>query len=140
MSSKLEGVMLISFPTVLAERGNLTALELPEVVPFNVKRIFLVHKVSNTEIRGEHAHKNCWQLLLATTGSVMVDVTDGELKESYQLDSPEEGLLIPPLIWGTQYNFSANAALLVLASEAFDAGDYIHNFEDFKAYRKNKTK
>ena len=140
MSNKLEGVMLISFPTVLAERGNLTALELPEVVPFHVKRIFLVHKVSNTEIRGEHAHKNCWQLLLATTGSVMVDVTDGELKESYQLDSPEEGLLIPPLIWGTQYNFSANAALLVLASEAFDAGDYLHNFEDFKAYRKDKTK
>jgi UDP-2-acetamido-3-amino-2,3-dideoxy-glucuronate N-acetyltransferase len=140
MSNKLEGVALISFPTVLAERGNLTALELPEVVPFHVKRIFLVHNVSNTEIRGEHAHKNCWQLLIATTGSVMVDVTDGEFKESYQLDSPEEGLLIPPLIWGTQYNYSSNAALLVLASEPFDASDYLHDFEEFKAFRKNKNR
>jgi len=51
MSNKLEGVALISFPTVLAERGNLTALELPEVVPFHVKRIFLVHNVSNRNSR-----------------------------------------------------------------------------------------
>jgi len=139
MNSKLEGVSLLSFTTFLGDRGNLTALELPQVVPFLVKRIFLVHQVSNTEIRGEHAHKNCWQLLIATTGSVAVDVTDGEVKETYKLGSPKKGLLIPPLIWGTQYNYSTNAALLVLASEAFDPDDYIHDFEEFKIFRKNRT-
>jgi UDP-2-acetamido-3-amino-2,3-dideoxy-glucuronate N-acetyltransferase len=139
MNSKLEGVSLLSFTTFLGDRGNLTALELPQVVPFLVKRIFLVHQVSNTEIRGEHAHKNCWQLLIATTGSVAVDVTDGEVKETHKLESPKKGLLIPPLIWGTQYNYSTNAALLVLASEAFDPDDYIHDFEEFKIFRNNKN-
>jgi hypothetical protein len=77
--------------------------------------------------------------LIATTGSVVVDVTDGELKETHKLVSPNKGLLIPPLIWGTQYKYSTNAALLVLASKAFDPDDYIHDFEEFKIFRKNKT-
>ena len=82
MKSELEGVRLISLPTVQAARGNLTALELPEVVPFEVRRIFLVHRVSNSEVRGEHAHKKCWQLLISTTGTVMVDLSDGEVNET----------------------------------------------------------
>ena len=135
MKSKLEGVDLISFPTVVAARGNLTALELPKVVPFSVKRIFLVHGVRNTEVRGEHAHKTCWQLLLATSGSINIELSDGELNESFILDKPFQGLLIPPLIWGTQYNFSSNATLLVLASEAFDPDDYIHDFQEFRNLR-----
>jgi len=136
MKSELEGVRLISLPTVQAARGNLTALELPEVVPFEVRRIFLVHRVSNSEVRGEHAHKKCWQLLISTTATVMVDLSDGEVNETFILDSPERGLLIPPLIWGTQYNFSTNATLLVLASEAFDPDDYLHNFQEFKDFRR----
>ena len=135
MKSKLEGVSLIRFLTVKATRGNLTALELPEVVPFQVRRIFLVYGVSQTEVRGEHAHKKCWQLLISTTGTVMVDLSDEETKETFELDTPEKGLLIPPLIWGTQYSFSENANLLVLASEAFDADDYINDFEEFKSLR-----
>jgi len=137
MKSELKDVRLISFPTVQAKRGNLTALELPQVVPFAVRRIFLVHNVSNLEVRGEHAHKKCWQLLISTTGTVMVDLSDGEVDETFALDSPEKGLLIPPLIWGTQYNFSTNSALLVLASEAFDPDDYLHNFQEFKDFRRN---
>ena len=136
MKSELAGVRLISLPTVQAERGNLTALELPEVVPFDVRRIFLVHHVSNSEVRGEHAHKKCWQLLISTTGTVMVDLSDGEINKTFILDTPEKGLLVPPLTWGTQYNFSANAALLVLASEAFDPDDYLHNYQEFKDYRR----
>ena len=61
MLSKVQGVKLVSLPTVQAARGDLTALELPQIVPFEVKRIFLVHHVSDLEIRGEHAHKICWQ-------------------------------------------------------------------------------
>ena len=126
----------MNLPTVLAKRGNLTALELPELVPFHVKRIFLVHHVSNSEVRGEHAHKKCWKLLISTTGTVMVDLSDGEINQTFRLDTPEKGLLVPPLTWGTQYNFSANAALLVLASEAFDPDDYLHNYQEFKDYRR----
>ena len=139
MQSKVQGVKLVSLPTVQAARGDLTALELPQIVPFEVKRIFLVHHVSDLEIRGEHAHKKCWQFLIAAAGSITVDVTDGKIKETFLLDSPAQGLLIPPLVWGTQYNYSSDGSLLVLASEKFDPEDYLHNFEEFLNYRETNS-
>ena len=135
MQSRVQGVKLVSLPTVQAARGDLTALELPQIVSFEVKRIFLVHHVSDLEIRGEHAHKKCWQFLIAAAGSITVDVTDGKIKETFLLDNPAQGLLIPPLVWGTQYNYSSDGSLLVLASEKFDPEDYLHNFEEFMEYR-----
>jgi hypothetical protein len=77
MNTKVSDVKLITIHTVKAARGNLSAIELPETLPFQVKRIFLVHGVENTEIRGEHAHKICWQFLIASSGSVDVEVFDG---------------------------------------------------------------
>lgn len=139
MQSKVQGVKLVSLPTVQAARGDLTALELPQIVPFEVKRIFLVHHVSDLEIRGEHAHKKCWQFLIAAAGSITVDVTDGKIKETFLLDNPAQGLLIPPLVWGTQYNYSSDGSLLVLASEKFDPEDYLHNFEEFLNYRETNS-
>jgi len=139
LQSKVQGVKLVSLPTVQAARGDLTALELPQIVPFEVKRIFLVHHVSDLEIRGEHAHKKCWQFLIAAAGSITVDVTDGKIKETFLLDSPAQGLLIPPLVWGTQYNYSSDGSLLVLASEKFDPEDYLHNFEEFLNYRETNS-
>jgi hypothetical protein len=135
VQSKVQGVKLVSLPTVQAARGDLTALELPQIIPYEVKRIFLVHHVSDLEIRGEHAHKKCWQFLIAAAGSITVDVTDGKFKETFLLNNPAQGLLIPPLVWGTQYNYSSGGSLLVLASEKFDPEDYLHNFEEFLEYR-----
>ena len=47
MQSRVQGVKLVSLPTVQAARGDLTALELPQIVPYEVKRIFLVNQVSD---------------------------------------------------------------------------------------------
>ncbi len=131
MKSKVSDVKLVSIHTVKAARGNLSAIELPKILPFEVKRIFLVHGVENTEIRGEHAHKICWQFLIASSGSVDVEVFDGMTRKVFNLNSPDKGLLIPPMIWGTQFNYSPNGVLLVLASDPFDPDDYIHNLEEF---------
>jgi UDP-2-acetamido-3-amino-2,3-dideoxy-glucuronate N-acetyltransferase len=139
VQSKIQGVKLVSLPTVQAARGDLTAIELPQIVPFEVRRIFLVHHVSDLEIRGEHAHKICWQFLIAAAGSITVDVTDGKIRDTFLLDNPAQGLLIPPLIWGTQYNYSSDGLLLVLASEKFDPDDYLHNFEEFLIYRNTNS-
>jgi dTDP-4-dehydrorhamnose 3,5-epimerase-like enzyme len=137
MNNNISEVKLINLPTVQAARGDLTALELPKIIPFPVKRIFLVHHVSDFEVRGEHAHKKCWQFLIAAAGSITVDVNDGEVTETFLLNEPTKGLLIPPLIWGTQYNYSPDGSLLVLASEEFDPDDYLHNYDEFRKYRKS---
>jgi hypothetical protein len=35
------------------------------------------------------------------------------------------------MVWATQYKYTSNAVLLVLASHPYDASDYIRNYEDF---------
>jgi hypothetical protein len=35
------------------------------------------------------------------------------------------------MVWAAQYNYSEDAVLLVLASAAYDAHDYIRSYDDF---------
>jgi UDP-2-acetamido-3-amino-2,3-dideoxy-glucuronate N-acetyltransferase len=66
-------------------------------------------------------------------GSVTVVVEDGRERDEVLLDSPELGLYVPPLIWTTQYRYSPDAVLLVLASDVYDAADYIRSYDEFLA-------
>ncbi len=36
------------------------------------------------------------------------------------------------MIWGTQYDYSADGALLVFASDYYDSGDYIRDYGEFQ--------
>jgi hypothetical protein len=60
-------------------------------------------------------------------------VDDGEHREEIVLNDPSIGLYRPPMIWGVQYKFSPDAVLLVLASEGYDAEDYIRDYDSFLA-------
>jgi UDP-2-acetamido-3-amino-2,3-dideoxy-glucuronate N-acetyltransferase len=113
-------------------RGRLTAGELPEAsVPFTPRRWFLVYDVPSREIRGEHAHRVCHQFLLCVSGRVTVAVDDGEHRGEVLLDDPTIGIYIPPMVWGSQYRYDADAVLLVLASHPYDSDDYIREYDSF---------
>jgi UDP-2-acetamido-3-amino-2,3-dideoxy-glucuronate N-acetyltransferase len=112
-------------------RGQLTASELTQDIPFVPKRFFAVYEVPSTETRGEHAHKKCHQFLICLSGSVMVLVDDGANRAQVRLDDPGLGLYVPPMVWGTQYGHSSDAILAVLASDPYDSDDYIRNYDDF---------
>jgi len=131
------GVTLHQMAEVEDLRGNLSVGELGRDVPFEVKRYFLVYDVPNMEIRGEHAHVRCHQFLIAVKGSLHVVVDDGRSREEILLDSPSLGLHLPPLTWGIQYRYSADAVLLVLASHHYDASDYIRDHDQFLALVRN---
>jgi acetyltransferase-like isoleucine patch superfamily enzyme len=112
-------------------RGSLAAMEFVSQCPFVPKRLFLVHGVPSKSVRGEHAHFECHQFLIATSGSVAVAVDDGKNRGSVVLDSPALGLYIPPLTWGSQYQFSNDAVLLVLASHEYNDADYIRDYSKY---------
>jgi acetyltransferase-like isoleucine patch superfamily enzyme/dTDP-4-dehydrorhamnose 3,5-epimerase-like enzyme len=109
-------------------RGSLAAMEFASQCPFIPKRLFMVHGVPNKSVRGEHAHHECHQFLIAASGSVTVSVDDGKNRGSVVLSSPDRGLYIPQLTWGSQYQFSSDAVLLVLASHEYDDADYIRDY------------
>jgi UDP-2-acetamido-3-amino-2,3-dideoxy-glucuronate N-acetyltransferase len=112
-------------------RGALTAAEMEKELPFIPSRYFIVFDVPTCELRGEHAHKECHQFLLCVRGSCKILLDDGRARTELTLDSPDVGVYMPPLIWGTQYRYTRDAALLVFASHAYNPDDYIRDYDKF---------
>ena len=118
-------------------RGYLSVVENGIDIPFDIKRIYYLYMVPEVA-RGAHAHKALQQLLIATSGSVEVIMDDGMNKKSFMLDRPWKGLLIPAGLWRDLENFSGGAVLMCLASEKYDAEDYIRNYDELLEYKKSE--
>lgn len=125
----MKGIQFVHLTKQSDLRGDLLAVELTEQIPFPVARIFFVMNVPSHNVRGEHAHKNCHQLLVCLQGSVTVTADNGSDRESWILDRPDIGLHIHPLTWSGQYRYTKNAVLAVFASDPYDPGDYIRDYE-----------
>ena len=126
------GVSLHRMPKVVDIRGSLTVGEFGRSIPFAVKRYFMVFDVPSIETRGEHAHRECHQFLICVRGSCAVVADDGEHRQEFLLDKPDIGVHLPPLVWGIQYKYSADAVLLVFTSHYYDGADYIRNYAEFR--------
>jgi UDP-2-acetamido-3-amino-2,3-dideoxy-glucuronate N-acetyltransferase len=120
-------------PHVVDMRGSLSVGEFERTIPFVPKRYFLVFDVPGREVRGEHAHRECHQFLVCVRGAVSVLVDDGSRRAQVRLDRPDVGIHIPPMIWGTQYQYSDDAVLLVFASHYYDANEYIRDYNGYLA-------
>ena len=72
--------------------------------------------------------------MLFRSGSVSVLVDDGRAREHFRLDAPTLGLHVPPRVWAAQFNYSTDAVLLVLASELYDPGDYVRDYDEYLAF------
>ena len=123
-------------PLVDDLRGSLSAGEFVAQIPFAPQRYFLVFDVPGKEVRGEHAHRQCHQFLVCVRGSLSVVVDDGASSEEVVLDAPNVGLYVPPMIWAVQYHYSADAMLLVFASDHYDPADYIRDYDEFVRMRR----
>lgn len=124
------GVRLIVTPQFIDLRGSLVAVE-HEQLPFLPRRSFTVFDVPSKEVRGEHAHHQCEQLLTCVHGSVRVLWDDGIERGEIELDSPTKSAYLPAKIWGSQFRFSGDAVLVVLASLPYDPDDYIRAYDEF---------
>jgi len=131
--SRVQGVAIHRVPLVQDLRGYLTAVE---NFPFEIKRFFLVFDVPSREVRGEHAHRECHQFLVCVHGECRVIADDGKEREEIVLDSPCTGVHIAPMVWATQYRYSQDAVLLVLASDVYKPDDYIRDYAEFCALKR----
>lgn len=115
-------------------RGYLSVIEGGLDIPFEIKRIYYLYMVPEAA-RGAHAHKELLQLMIATSGSVHITLDDGREKKTFILDKPWKGLLVAPGLWRDLDNFSGGAVCMVLASEKYDADDYIRDYDEFLKYK-----
>ena len=122
---------IIGLPKHKDRRGNLTSVENNKNIPFNIKRVFYLYDIPGGESRGAHAHINCHQFIVATSGSFHILLDDGISTKTVELNRPYFGLHIPPGIWASEINFSSGANCLVLASHLYDENDYIRDYDKF---------
>ncbi|HJQ67360.1 MAG TPA: WxcM-like domain-containing protein [Blastocatellia bacterium] len=125
------GARVFRMPLVTDLRGCLSFGQYDAHLPFVPRRYFIIFKVPSKEVRGEHAHRRLHQFLICVKGSCSVVVDDGSTRGELLLDSPEVGLHVPPMTWTTQYKYSEDAVLLVLASDVYEPEDYIRDYDEF---------
>ena len=121
-------------------KGNLSVVENGRTLPFDVKRVYYIYDVPGGESRGAHAHKDLEQLIIAASGSFRVTLDDGKVKRSFFLNRPYQGLHVKPGIWRDLDDFSSGAVCMVLASEVYQAEDYIRDYAKYLEFRENMIK
>lgn len=112
--------------------SSLGYISIAENLPFDVKRVYWTYYAPHDIIRGKHAHKNLFQLIIAISGIIEFKVENrfGEIFK-FKLDQPNLGLFIPPLCW-REMKFSHNAVLMCLASLEYSEDDYIREYDTFQ--------
>ena len=96
-------------------------------IPFAVKRIYYLYDIQNNSIRGEHAHKDLYQVIIGLNEGLVIKIDDGRNERTFNLRNPSEGLLLVPGIWRSLGSFSCGSICLVLASEPYLEDDYLRN-------------
>ncbi len=127
-------IKLVYLPKIADPRGSLTVAESLDSIPFEIKRVYWLYDVPGGGSRGGHAHRRLRQMLVAVSGAFHVTLDNGFERKTVLLNHPYQGLLIERGIWRTLDDFSSGAVCLVLASEHYDAADYIEDYDEFLEY------
>ncbi len=128
---KQENCRIIDLPKISDPRGNLTAIESRQQVPFDIQRVYYLYDVPGGAERGGHAHKELHQLIVAMSGSFDVILDAGNGKHRYHLNRSYHGLYVCPMIWREIDNFSSGSVCLVLASNHYDENDYYRDYDQY---------
>ncbi|GAA4039086.1 FdtA/QdtA family cupin domain-containing protein [Sphingomonas rosea] len=126
------GCRLVRFPLRGDARGSLVALEATREVPFEIRRVYTIYGTAPGVARGFHAHHALHQLAVAVAGSCSIVLDDGKTRTSVRLESPEQGLTLPPMVWHEMEDFSPDCVLMVLAEDHYDEADYIRDYGEFR--------
>lgn len=124
---------IVELPKISDPRGNLSFIEGGQNIPFDIKRVYYLYDVPGGSDRGSHAHKNLHQFIVAMSGSFDVVLDDGQQQQRFHLNRSHYGLYVCPMMWRFLDNFSSGAVCMVLASEHYDAADYIRDYDQFLA-------
>ena len=122
--------------TIEDSRGTITVGEVDKEIRFNPKRIFFVRPQSDEQVRGGHAHRISWQMLIVVKGTCVVTLDDGENRQDTILKSSKIALTIPPGLWSSQVYTTKDTLIMVASDMVFDESDYIRDYQSFKDFRK----
>jgi hypothetical protein len=112
-------------------RGTLTALE-DAALPFRIRRLFYMHRVPPGQERGAHAHRYTHQCVVAVSGRVRLDLSDGATTATYVLDDPNRGLYLPAMTWVRLHEFDPGTVALVLCDRPYVPEHVIRDWSEYR--------
>ena len=128
----LKQIKILEFSDLGDERGNLVVVEGGGLdIPFDIKRVFYIYGSDAEVVRGRHANRKSKFVLINVSGKSKVKVDNGYETQIIELNRPRMGLYLSTMVWKDMYDFSQDSVLMVLASEHYDAEEYIRNYDDF---------
>ena len=122
---------IVRLPRIQRVEGDITPIESHDGVPFPIQRVYYLYDVPAGASRGAHAHRELEQLIVSVIGSFSLVLKDGRTERRVELRRADEGLYMPRLIWRELVDFSHGGICVVLASNPYDAGDYIRDYDEF---------
>jgi len=129
--SQIGSVVYVPYPRIVAVDGQLSVFESGANIPFDIKRVFTVLAHAQ-EHRGDHAHRECAQILVCLSGEIEVRCDDGlGGKKSNILRPDTDALLVPPGIWASEIYRKDHSVLLVLCDQGYDPEDYVRDYQAF---------
>lgn len=133
MSSLPRGCRLIDFHSHLDPRGSLSVAESRNDIPFAVERVFWIYGVPEGQCRGSHSHNECCEVVVPVAGAFTMVLDDGSEQASVRMDSPSQGILIPPAVWCRLQDFAPGTVCVVFASHPYNAAGYTHDYDEYRA-------
>ena len=116
---------------ITCSTGNLRVLESTKLHHLDFVRFFFLDGFQDGTTRGNHAHKECWQLFLNFGGDVEFVFQTIERDVMRVVTRFPSALLVPPMVWVNLRFLDEDSRLLVAATHDFDEADYIRSQDKF---------
>ena len=121
------------------DRGALIIADGEAALPFAARRMYAITDVPSGRVRGAHAHRALRQVFAVLAGAFTLRLDDGDGEVVVRMNDPARGHFVGPLVWRELDDFAPGTVCLVLASDPYDADDYLHTKADFLRALEAKT-
>jgi hypothetical protein len=112
-------------------RGQLIPIEFVADIGFIPERVFSITGVRDEIMRGDHAHRTCYQVFQCVNGIAKIHLDDGTNASEICLAQANQLLVTPPMNWAKVFLCSTDTVLTVFASHKYDSLDYISDYAEF---------
>lgn len=121
---------------------NLTPVELKDIVPFEVKRVYYFDDMKPTDMTGAHCHKIEEEFFIQLKGTSVAVIDRGNGVEEIPMQGPGDAIYCPNYVWHGFKNASADSVVLALSSTNYspDRSDYIEDYNVYLQLRDEKLK
>lgn len=136
-STTVASLSLIHLQQHKRDDGALTVIpdDGPAGLGIPVRRVFIVTDVPAGGVRGDHAHRDCTQVVVCLRGRVSVRVDDGRDAVTVELASSDQGLSIPPGLWNHLTFDGPDTVIAVFCDQPYTESDYLRDRSEYEAFK-----